>query len=121
MPYNPEVSHRGYNLKCVWWSRRENSFEYEAQPNGFFYAREEEGKQYNRDNFMGNNMIMMERTNINIKSPDNLSKIKIDDKIEFEGEKWFVSAINRERVRKQQSEFTNYKKVSYYWILNLRK
>lgn len=121
MAYETTLSHRGYNLKCKWWSRINNSFDFSKNPNGFFYAKEVQDLSMSREYFMNNSRIFMERDTITIKTPDNMLGIKTDDAIEFDGERWFVSAISRQRVRIQQSDFTNQKSLHYYWYLSLRK
>lgn len=121
MIYNSSISHRGYNLKCEWWSREKNSFGFEKNPNGLFYAKEISDKEYNRDYFGNNSMVLMERNTVMLQTPDNLHDIKTDDKIKFEDEEWFVASIGRKRIRNQQSEFTKFGKINYYWVLRLRK
>lgn len=121
MSYNVSVSHRGFNIKCKWWSRINNSFDFNKSPNGFFYCKELSEKEAQRDFFMGNSMIMMERDTVIIKTPDDLSGIKTDDAVEFDDEKWFVVDFRRKRIRIAQNEFTNKNNTNYYWVLSLRK
>jgi len=121
MPYDSNVSHRGYNEKCKLWKRIKNSFDFEGAPDDVFYAKEESEKSQDRDYFMGNSRVFMERDTILIKTPDNLFGIKTDDCVEYQGEKWFVVSAKREKVRNQQSELTSVSHVSYFWYLSLRK
>ena len=64
---------------------------------------------------------MIDRTRITIESPDNLSDIKSNDIVEYQGEFWRVDNVQKKKSRQQNSEFVNSNNVSYYWYLSLIK
>lgn len=125
MGFDLMQSRNTYNETCKWWTRNEDD-EYTSDelvmkrvPSGHFQAKEinPESKQ----NRIVGNAFMFDRTNITIKSPDNLEKIKNNDIVLFRGEKWIVSSVQKTKARAQRTFFALDKHISHYWYLELRK
>ena len=116
---------RNFNEHCRWWSRNEsdtyedNELKYKRVPNGHFFAKEVDAETNDR-NIIGG-IFMIDRTRITIESPDNLSDIKSNDIVEYQGEFWRVDNVQKKKSRQQNSEFVNSNNVSYYWYLSLIK
>ena len=118
-------SRNTYNETCKWWGRNEDD-EYTSDelvmkrvPSGTFQAKEinPESKQ----NRIIGNSFMFDRTNITIKSPDDLGNIKNNDLVLFRGEKWIVVSVQRTKARAQRTFFALDKNISHYWYIELRK
>ncbi len=125
MPIDLFQSRRTYNSLCRWWSRNEDE-QYELDklvlnrvPSGLFWAKETASEQY-QDNVV-NGMFMFDRTTVVIKSPDDLTGIKSEDIVEYEGELWMVRSVQKRKARIQQSEFASNSQCSHYWFIELRK
>ena len=125
MGFDLMQSRNTYNETCKWWTRNEDD-EYTSDelvmkrvPSGHFQAKEinPESKQ----NRIIGNAFMFDRTNITIKSPDNLENIKNNDIVLFRGEKWIVSSVQKTKARAQRTFFALDKNVSHYWYIELRK
>lgn len=125
MGFDLMQSRNTYNETCKWWTRNEDD-EYTSDelvmkrvPSGHFQAKEINPES--RQNRIIGNAFMFDRTNITIKSPDNLEKIKNNDIVLFRGEKWIVSSVQKTKARAQRTFFALDKNVSHYWYLELRK
>ena len=125
MAFDLMQSRNTYNETCKWWARNEDD-EYTSDelimnrvPSGTFQAKEinPESKQ----NRIIGNAFMFDRTNITIKSPDELGDIKNNDIVEFRGEKWIISSVQKTKARAQRTFFALDKNVSHYWYIELRK
>lgn len=118
-------SRRGYYEYCRWWTRKiddniENSeLVSKKVPSGYFYAKEV-GSESNNDNAI-TNVMLAERDTVVIKSPDNLTGIKVKDIVEFRGDFWRVKDVYRRRTRVQGSQFMDDKDLHYVWQLSLRR
>jgi len=114
-----------YNEPCKWWTRDErDKFDSDELimrriPSGTFMAKEVTAEQ--RQNMVVSGVFMFDRSNITIKSPDNLEGIKENDIVLFRGEKWIVSSTQRSKSRMQNTFFASSKNCSHFWYLELRK
>ena len=125
MGFDLMQSRNTYNEHCKWWARNEADMYTSDElimnrvPSGHFQAKEINPEL--KQNRIVGNTFMFDRTNITIKSPDNLENIKNNDLILFRGEKWIVSSVQKTKARAQRTFFALDKNVSHYWYLELRK
>lgn len=117
--------HRNYNERCRWWKRNENIEDgdsdliYKRIPEGIFYAKEANAET-NDDNII-NGTFMINRTNVTIETLDDILGIESEDFVEYEGELWRVTGVQKRKARIQHSEFGRATDVPFHWYLNLRK
>ncbi len=125
MSFDLFQSRRNYNEQCRWWTRNEgdnieeNELRYKRVPSGYFNAREVNAEA-NDKNVIGG-IFMVDRTQVTIESPDNLSTIKANDIVEYQDELWRVENCQKKKARIQNSEFANANNVSHNWYLSLIK
>ena len=125
MSFDPFQSRRNYNICCKWWSRaqyadiEEDELVFNRVPSGHFYAKEVSAEA-DTDSVIGG-VFMLDRTNVTIKSPDDLGKIQSKDLVEYQGEKWVVVSVQKSKARLQKTYFASDKNCSHYWYLELRK
>ena len=124
-------SRRNFNERCEWWSRNEsedlddNELVYKQLPSGSFFAKEENAEAED-DNLIGG-IIMVDRTTVTIKSPDDLRALvkkyvmKNRVLVKYQGDLWRVQAVQKRKARIQNSEFADADNVSHYWYLTLIK
>ena len=125
MSFDLFQSRAGYEELCRWWARDERDQNtpderiMERVPSGSFMAREVAPENY-QDNVIGG-MFMIDRTTVTIKSSDDLKRIKSEDLVEYQGEKWIVVTVQRSKAKKQNTMFACDKDCSHFWYLELRK
>ena len=114
-----------YNEPCKWWTRDERD-KYTSDelimrriPSGVFVAKEVTAEQ--RQDMIISGTFLFDRSNITIKSPDNLNGIKQDDIVLFRNEKWLVVNVQKTKSKTQNTYFADSKNCSHYWYLELRK
>lgn len=114
-----------YNEPCKWWTRDERD-KYTSDelimrriPSGVFVAKEVTAEQ--RQDMIISGTFLFDRSNITIKSPDNLKGIKQDDIVLFRNEKWLVVNVQKTKSKTQNTYFADSKNCSHYWYLELRK
>lgn len=121
-------SRRGYNSCCSFWHRRENEgskqipsheLVHNRVADGVFWAREMSGET-SRNNIIGGNF-MFDSAFVSIKSPDDLSILKSEDIVLYEGEYWIVKNVQKKQARTQQAEYARNMYCSHYWYIDLRK
>ena len=119
---NPRNS---YNLKCKYWTRRKDEEDFSDElimkrvADGMFFAKEVSPETLS-DETIGDSFLF-DKTTLTIKSPNNLEKLKNDDIITIEDEKWLVVRAQCTISRSQNSLFLKRNKHSRYWYIELRK
>ena len=118
-------SRRNMNEHCTWWTRlegediEESKLIYKRVASGTFSAQEVSSET--SDNNVIGGTFMVRKTSVTIKSSDNLSDIKPNDWIDYQGEIWRVENVQKKKARIQNSEFGKPSSVSHYWYLSLIK
>lgn len=118
-------SRNTYNEPCKWWSRLETDKNESDEiimsrlVSGTFCAKEvnPESKQ----NTIVGGAFMFDKTTATIKTPDDVTGIKNNDLVLYQGEKWIVVSAQRKVARNQQTYFVQNKHCSNYWYIELRK
>lgn len=110
---------------CKWWTRNEST-DYEPDelimqriPSGTFMAKEVSPEQ--GQNVIVGGAFMVDKSSVTIKSPDDLSGIKENDLVLYQGEKWIVLSVQKTKARVQNTMFASDKNCSHFWYLELRK
>lgn len=125
MPVDIFQSRRTYYDLCKWWTRDEsdkynsNELIMKRAPDGVFYAKEVSG-QVESQNIVGG-LFMFDSTSVTLKTPDDITGIKKNSIVEYQGEMWVVDSIQKQRGKKQNSMFMGGNDISHYWYLQLRK
>lgn len=126
MPVDIYNSGATYNVKCRWWARNEDDDEIDLDElvmkrvaSGFFRAKEVAPLR-KQDAQIGG-VFEIEKHFITIKSPDNLGNISEKDIVDFGGEFWRVTSVQRSKSRNQNTFFAKDKNCSHYWYLELSK
>lgn len=131
-------SRRTYNERCRWWSRNEqendttitNGFDnvivgnseeliMKKAPSGYFYAKEVSSESHSDLIVAG--MYRVDKIIVTIATPDDLTGIKQNDYVEYQGKMWVVENFQTKKFRIQSSEFATADKVSHDWYLTLRR
>lgn len=125
MSFDLFQSRRNFNEKCRWWSRNESDkydeseLIYKRIPSGTFCAKEVNAEV--KDDNVINGIFMVSRTQVTIESPDNLSGIKNEDIVEYQGDLWRVANLQKKKSRIQNTEFSKVEEISHFWYLSLIK
>ena len=125
MSFDLFQSRRNYNEPCKWWSRDErdelesNELIMKRIPSGTFWAKEVSPESL--QNIQIGNTFMFDKTNITIKTPDNIFGLKNNDVVLFRDELWIVINVQKTKARMQQTQFAIEKNCSHYWYIELRK
>ena len=127
MGFDIVQSRNGYNERCKWWSRKQidneevfdNELVYKRIPDGMFMAKEVNAVTDVNNVLQG--VVMVKRTNVTLKSADDLSGLSSEDIVEYDGEIWFVTSVQRSKARMQNTYFAKDRYCSHYWYLELRK
>lgn len=118
-------SRRGYNELCRWWTRDErdrnelNEIIFNRAPSGIFWAKEE--NSYSQTDSIAGGKFMFDHSRITIKTPDDVTGLKSEDLVEFEGEIWMVVSVQRVKAKKQNSIYASDENCSHFWYMELRK
>ena len=67
------------------------------------------------------NLWLLQRSGLTIKTPDDLSGLKNNDLVLYEGEMWIIVSFQKIKARMQQSEFASDSKCSHFWYLEIRR
>ena len=120
------ASRRDCHEECTWWSRNEEVGEevndeliMKRQPSGTFYAKEYSPEYYDGNNFAGS--FRVDRTTVTLRTPDDISGIKNDDIVKYQGVKWIVTSVQRKNVRNGMTEFTYEDNVPHFYYIQLRR
>lgn len=118
------VSRRDCHEFCSWWARNEGD-EYtddelimKREPSGTFYAKEYSPEYY--DNNMHAGAFMSDRTTVTIRTPDDITGIKQNCIVKYQGKKWIVVSVQRKNVRNGMTEFALEDDVPHFYYLQLR-
>ena len=118
-------SRRDYNETCRWWERNDDSdiplsdLVAKRVPSGSFSAKEVTAEQLMRSVLAG--VFRIDSTHITIKSPDDLEGISADCAVEYRGEMWMVSNVQRSVARRQNTYFAKPDRCSHFWYIELRR
>lgn len=118
-------SRKGYRERCRWWTRTEDDEDTPDElimkriPSGEFMAREENPESL-RNNIVGG-VFLIDNTHVTIKSPDNLEAIKSEDIVEYMGQKWRVTSVQRTKSQVRNTDFGSINNYQHYWYVELRK
>lgn len=117
------TSRRGCFNKCYFWSQEDNKdivkreeITRKRSPGGFFMAKEIEDEE--ATHFAVNNAIVFERKSVRLKTYDDISTMKHDDIVKYDGDIWTVSSLRRKKVRRQ-SQYG--RETPYIYFIDLRK
>lgn len=125
MSFDLFQSRQNYHETCKWWTRDErdkntpDELIMQRIPSGTFVAKEVAPENM-QDTILADSF-MLDKSMTTIKSPDNLSKIKSEDLVEYQGEKWIVVNVQKSKAKIQNTMFATDKNCSHYWYLELRK
>lgn len=114
-----------YDESCKWWTRDERDKNTPDErimqriPSGIFMAKEIAPE--NAEDIIVANSFMIDKSTVTIKSPDDLTGIKSEDIVEYQGEKWIVANVQKIKAKKQNTFFAKDQNCSHYWFLELRK
>ena len=125
MSFDLFQSRQGYNESCKWWTRDERDKNtpderiIERIPSGVFMAKEVMPE--NLQDTVLSDSFMLDKSTVTIKSPDDLGKIKAEDLVEYQGEKWTVISVQKSKAKIQNTMFAKDRNCSHFWYLELRK
>ena len=124
MSFDLFQSRANYNEFCKWWTKDKNAKHTSDKmimkriPSGTFMAMEITPENM-QDTVIGD-AFMIDRSNVTIKSPDDLSSIKSEDLVLYQGELWIVENVQKSKAKIQNTFFANDKNCSHYWYLELQ-
>lgn len=109
------MSRREFFNECWWWKREDswdaNMLVHQKKPSGIFYAKEENPEQ-NRKEIL-NDVFQFDENTITLKTMDDISEMKSNDIVKYDGRVWMVSNIQRIKVKKQSQFLENTSYLSY--------
>ena len=123
--YDMFQSRRDYNEECRWWKRNDNDDipldEYvdKRVPDGYFCAKEMTAEQLMRSVLAG--VFRIDSTHITIKTPDDLGDITADCLVEYQGEMWRITNVQRSLARRQSTYFAKNADCPHFWYIELRR
>lgn len=113
---------RGLFAKCTYWSQIRNEdivlnseIIYEATPSGHFYAKEV--SSLTTDNQVLGEVFMFESNNVNLQTTDDISDLKVNDKVVYLDKEYRVDSIQKTAENRQRQFRT---KTSYTYYISLR-
>ncbi len=115
-------SRRTHFSLCRFWIREEDDvndshmYIYENEPDGVFYAKEAVAET--SDFAIHAGIYMADTHSITLETEDDLDGIVANSIVEYNGEIWLVSNVQKV-ARRKRSQFA--KKLSYKWIISIRR
>lgn len=108
--------------RCTYWKVKENDYHnnqivYERNPDGFFFAKEI--NSYTNNNQVLADAFLTEEINITLESHDDLSNLKTNDLVLYDGEVFRVDSIQKVTVKKQRMLMDHSLSFTYY--ISLRR
>lgn len=98
------LSRRSYPEICEWWQRTTsnqqlplNKYYVELAPSGKFHAKEITNYSFDKREMMD---FRIGANSVTIESPDDISKIRVDDVVRFEGLMYRVQSKTKRKIRK---------------------
>ena len=109
--------------KCYFWSQERGKdivdreeLSRRISPTGFFSAKEV--SNINEDPQIVGGSMMFERKTVTLKTYDNISNMKRDDFVSYDGRMWVASSINKKKVRRQSQYGVN---TPFIYYIELRR
>lgn len=118
-------SRRGYDEYCRWWSCDESEGIDDAElimkrvQTGSFMAKEAAPERTRTSVTVDS--FMHRQTTVTIKSPDDLAGMKANDLVEYLGERWIVTNVQKVKSRKQNARYAKDGYCSHFWYVDLRR
>lgn len=120
------TSRRTKFIKCKFWSQDENEdyvsrneILYNIVPTGKFYA--EEANPYSNSNDVIGNDFMFDSNSITLKTTDDVSKIKVNDKVWTDDDKFWIVTDVQKSVMKKQRNYMKGKYCNAEYYISLRR
>lgn len=115
-------SRRNYNEYCRWWSMEDgddSELAHDRIADGSFWAKKAAAEDVT-DVIVGG-AFMFDKDAVTLKTPDNLDGIREHDLVEYRGEKWLVTSVQKSDARLQNTQYAKESACSHFWYVGLRK
>lgn len=114
-----------YNERCRWWSVKDEDGQESSDlvmkriPSGSFMAKEI-APESDQDSIIGG-IFLVEKTTTSIKTPDDVYGLKKNDLVEFQGERWIVTNVQKSKAKVQNTVYANDRHCSHFFYIELRR